>query len=538
MPTEDVQVSWNALEFNLLNSGTLWPNRTLGFDRHYWFHANDTIGKMIYSGSVWLAGKAPDGSIMAAANYYSNDLGDFYPGPMGATGPPDGQHCEGWDKVFHVTRLQVQAHKQLADQYATAQGGTIPSHLIHGNIRNWPGAGNPYFTDAMGALFPLDTSKSWAPFFDADGDGIYDPAKGDHPAIKGDLNFWWIFNDAGGSHHVTKGPPMGIETSVLVSLFDTGGHAGNASYYELTVNSPFSSYDSFYFGLYVDFDIGYGFDDYLSCDTSRHMGIGLNGANADGVFGNNPPQFGVRFLETPKDSNGKMYGMSAFRKFIGDTGAKDPPHQNPTEFWNYLQGRWRFGEPQKYGGDGYYSTGPPFPWIYPSDPEDTTGWSQCALGRSPFDQRFLMTSGPYHLESGKPLSFTFAVISAACTGTWDGKCHRRHCIQQASDEVHDFFKAQRPVGIDLPQQPLPRQLKIFPNPASGQFSLSMSEGFSRGVVSVDLFDIRGAMVRQWLSPAPEAQFPLIGLPHGPYFVAVRFSTGERVTGVLVVSGAD
>jgi hypothetical protein len=55
---------------------------------------------------------------------------------------------------------------------------TLPLAGISDSVKYWPGKGNPYLA-AQG----YDVSGVLAPFYDADGDGVYDPAHGDYPSI-------------------------------------------------------------------------------------------------------------------------------------------------------------------------------------------------------------------------------------------------------------------------------------------------------------------------------------------------------------------
>ena len=82
-----------------------------------------------------------------------------------------------------------------------------------------------------------------APFFDRNGDGVYDPLSGDYPwydlagdidcrtnrkvTLYGDYNMWWVFNDKGNIHTETGGDPIGMEIRSQAFAFATNDEINN-----------------------------------------------------------------------------------------------------------------------------------------------------------------------------------------------------------------------------------------------------------------------------------------------------------------------
>lgn len=141
---------------------------------------------------IWVGGYMPGGNAVVAAIRENDDQISHYQfGPLDpATGKADPELTGPFrDNVWRVTYGELTAF--LND----INDGVI-NPVQHPNIFMWPGKGNPHFEQFNGFPFPY-LEEMMAPFKDVDGDGIYDPMKGDWPrdysdgeiAIHGELMY-------------------------------------------------------------------------------------------------------------------------------------------------------------------------------------------------------------------------------------------------------------------------------------------------------------------------------------------------------------
>ena len=157
-----------------------------------------------------------------------------------------------------------------------------------------------------------------APFYDKNGDGIYDPNDGDYPGydlqnistsvtcnnyIYGDKTLWWVFNDKGNIHSETGGEQIGLEIRAQAFGFQTSDDINNMTFYKYQViNRSSLTLTNTYFGWWTDADLGYAGDDYVGCDVGRGLGYIYNGDANDetGIgYGTNPPASGLDFFQGP-----------------------------------------------------------------------------------------------------------------------------------------------------------------------------------------------------------------------------------------------
>ncbi|MBK7667890.1 MAG: hypothetical protein IPJ32_11465 [Sphingobacteriaceae bacterium] len=158
-----------------------------------------------FGGSIWIGGLDAGGQLKVAAMTYRQTGYDFWPGPLDvATASTDDQVCNDYDKIFTMNRPDVE--------------NFFYNGVITDEIKNWPGN-------------PLDINKNHdirlAPFFDQNGDNLYNPADKDYPyydienkaekdilgvckaKLYGDETLWWVFNDKGDIHTETGGNQLG-----------------------------------------------------------------------------------------------------------------------------------------------------------------------------------------------------------------------------------------------------------------------------------------------------------------------------------------
>ncbi len=374
---------------------------------------------VIYSGALWMGGTDVNNQLKFAGLTFRQG-NDFWTGPLTVIpgtgninigtkdyGPAEIEPdvCAQYDKFYYITKQEVSQFNAWYScnqdpDCAPTSSTQFPNYAIPNSILNWPAHGDiSRFQD-----FYL------APFYDRDGDGIYNPTNGDYPwydlnnevdcrtnrqvTLFGDYTMWWVFNDKGNIHTETNGDPIGMEIRAQAFAFATNDEINNMTFYNYEmINRSTQRLQNTYFAVWVDSDLGCSQDDYAGCDVSRGVGYTYNGDNFDEScngqsLGANPPAIGVDFFEGPyQDNDGldnplttdvaiaiaqkgipykglgigygdgvldnERLGMKRFTYFslAGSNAQTDPG--SAVQYYNYMRGFWKDATPFYWGGTGY-----------------------------------------------------------------------------------------------------------------------------------------------------------------------------------------
>jgi hypothetical protein len=391
-----VDLDINNVRARIMNGGDMWWDlvSTARYEIPKVTGANEVHRTSLFAGALWIGG-LQNNNLKLAAMTYRQTGNDFFPGPLDTVSASvDPSVCKQYDKIWEVTRDDIDKHTQDVT-------------AVTDDIRSWPAMGNT----AQGQ------AKYLAPFVDVNHDFVYNEADGDYPDVFGDQTLWWIYNDKGNIHTESKADAIGLELQTQAFAYTTNDEINNMTFYTTTItNRSKNRLDSTYFGEWVDADLGYAFDDYVGCDTTRSLGICYNGDNFDeGVtgYGANPPSVGVDFFQGPKDANGKEIGMSYFVYYNNDFSVMGNP-ENAINYYYYLTGRWKNGDWITYGGNGH-GGGKRAKYMFPGDPTNTADWSEVTAGNKPGDRRFLQSSGAFSLRPGAKNKVTVGVVWARAT---------------------------------------------------------------------------------------------------------------------------
>ena len=314
----------NNVKTRINAGGDMWWDGSSGVGSKYFIPANGSATSL-YAGSLWIAGVDVNQQLKCAALRFRQVGNDYYTGPLTVDGKASitDATCAKWDRIFKITRAEV-------DEFlSNFVDGKIDDSKIPTIIKNWPA--HPDDQDPEGIAHYL------APFYDADGDGEYDPSRGDYPyydmdnklchtkiptmeeeingtmhgsilvdqVLKGDQTLWWIFNDKGAAHTVSGGQAIGIEVRAQAFAFATNDEINNMTFYSYEIiNRSTYTLTGTYFSPWTDVDLGYAKDDYVGCDVRRGLGYGYNGSAVDGsgepeAYGPQPPAIGIDFFQGP-----------------------------------------------------------------------------------------------------------------------------------------------------------------------------------------------------------------------------------------------
>jgi hypothetical protein len=304
-------------------------------------------------------------------------------------------------------------------------------------------------------------------------------------SLFGDETHWYVFNDKGNIHTETGADPIGMEIRAQAFSFATNDEVNRMTFYNYEIiNRSTQTLFSTYFSQYCDADIGFYGDDYVGCDVSRGLGYAYNsvdfdvGWNGSPGYGFNPPAIGIDFFEGPyQDADGidnvgprfeeqpdgsflyvvptlseaingggivyrdlgigysdgiidnERFGMRRFSYFVASGGPNGVP-QAPTDYYNYMIGRFRDNSLNYYGGNGYTSsngvTGIQSSHLYPNDSDPLLwatqgidpGWNWSEFNTdgngssnpTNEDKNFLQTAGPFTLTPGAINNLTVGVV--------------------------------------------------------------------------------------------------------------------------------
>lgn len=391
---------------------------------------------LVFTDGLWLGAYDDAGNPFVAAQNYNQKGFDFAVGPLrtDGTAQTDNEFCENFDRVFRVTREEVEAFK------ADFDAGNPVSAEIHPAVFAWPGS-----------IHADGFETGLAPFHDLNSDGVYNPAEGDHPFVFGDETAFWVINDLTAHSETDSSPPLGVEIRYLAFTFNNPADADryHSTFYRVKIiNRSARNYPVFTLGLWADFDLGFEFDDYFGCDTLRHLGYVYNGDDFDETmkgFGNDWPSAGYTLFrgmpgadDDGADNNrngatdepGEDFGLSGFMCYYNYFDKTGNP-QSSDDFLRYLSGKWiddsLWVDDREHNGNAYPDSGesaPPTRYFYPDPPPSASpctnvpanGWSMEIGEEKPiFDRRAMMLSGPGRLPAGGEITVDYAVVIAAPT---------------------------------------------------------------------------------------------------------------------------
>ncbi len=425
-----------------------YENSIAGFNVPKQNNSTDLYYTSIYAANLWMAGKHQDTIYNSSATFeeqwHSSSVFEkrSNAGPIMNSFSYEHYSYE-WDRVWKVSKIDIQNH---ISGFSTSEA-----------IANWPAHGDT----AKGQAYYL------APFEDTDNDGIYNPALGDYPKIKGQQAVYFIRNDERYQRPIRR--PMRSEIHGMVYAFDCPEDSAinHTVFLDYKIyNRSNRNYDSVYVGMWVDFDLGNSNDDYLGCDVSRGTFYVYNGdmndEDASGVagYGPNLPAQGVTFLKGAKQTNdgndnplttdiptaltqngipyeglgigfgdniidNEFLGLNHFMYYnIGAVinGNGDP--NSDLDYYNFLKGFWANGNQLEWGGDGNpLSTGggTPSKYMFPGDsdplywstygvPVTPVPWTEVEAGNASGDRRGVGSTGPFTFQPNEYAEIELAFV--------------------------------------------------------------------------------------------------------------------------------
>lgn len=518
----------------------------------------------IFAGSLWFGGLDPAGNLKLSAATYGTAIGesDYWAGPLNPeTGLTDNETSLNWDKHFKTSSFDITIF--LADVIDGTIDNPIPQSLL-----GWPAKGNPHFFDIHSFELP-NTSQELAPFWDENGDNLYNPEDGDYPVLNisdeelgaqfADEMVFWIYNDTGAPSNLNT-LSLQFEIHMMAYAYASSNtHLNNTTFYDVKmINRAQETLDSTFVSLWMDADLGCFTDDYFGCLPEEDMMFVYNEDELDGSSGCSceggvntycgaVPMLGVKLLKSPLgsfnfDDNGDLIptpfgqtpdtfaetGMSSFimykNAYIGNPEPNMTDPNGASEYYNYMNGRFRDNSPIIYEGEETK-------FMFSGNPENNEEWSMCSENPSLQDRRTVMSAGSFRLDPGAANQMTFCVTHVENVAH---PCPNTDILVEALDEVETFYKGGTISSIEnvIANH---SSIKVVPNPIMDIASIRLENNIAVAFQKLHLFNASGQLVRE-ISPENEQEFKILkeDLKAGIYFYQIITSTEDLFTGKFII----
>lgn len=458
----------------------------------------------IFCGSLWIGGYSNSGQdslLHLAAVRYMQNGDDFWYGPVSDNYDED--YDTKWIGLWKLSKSDIAYHINHYNDW-----GYVPK----AEISTWPGNGD----ESNGQM------KQLAPFFDQNGNGIYEPMDGDYPLIRGDEAVYFIFNDARLPHTESQGKNLGVEIHGMAYAFNSPSDSAlwNTVFVHYDIfNRSDTTYFNTYIGNFLDTDLGNPWDDYILSDVQRGAMISYNGDDYDedtqmpndGVFikgyGEKLPAVAGVILGGPyMDEDGidnpsggcdeSINGMNFGNNVVDDerwgmeyfgyfNNGGSPYNGDPSiapEYYYTLHGfhingsRWMHNFSQGLIAFNYYFPGNSDSCNYGTGgiPTGNDNWTEETGNNGdpnpPGDRRGLLSTGPFTFHPGDKQVLDMAYVFAR---SYDGS----DPVNIVKDRITDIrAKAIADSIIELPDSisglnenhAAGSALNIFPNPLLGE----------------------------------------------------------------------
>lgn len=524
----------NEVKAAFRNGGDFFWDGTRNAQYQVPYQSNNTPNS-IFAAALWMGGYDEGNNLRVAAQTYRSSGNDYWAGPLNdTTGTIDSITSRNFDRIWKVNKTNI--HTLLLDFADGTIDNTPDSSLLI-----WPAKGNPHFQAIMGFVLP---NKDLAPFFDQNNDGNYNPYDGDYPTYEQNLAnafanemLWSVFNDHGNGndnnsgtgnvHTQSDGVPLKVEVHQLALAFD----CPNDSLISRTIFTRHKiiakdsqTIHNFKLGIWLDLELGCFNDDYVGTAPDLNTIYCYNSNNTDSCsssfgkgYGNNPPVQAISFLN--HNLTKSIYG-----NIPGPIG--DPT--SPLHYYRGLSGIFSDGTPLTYGNTGYNSSGgTPTDYLFPSNPNDSSGWSMVTENLVGSDLKIIGAIAKDSLVQGE--TFTVDIAYSYHRDLDSNHLQNVNLMYNQVPKIQDYYNQNFSCSIvnavketKLSTSTINNNFKVYPNPSTDKIYVELGEQM---VQSVSLYSLLGQELQQQRNATGIIEFQRGNLVDGIYLIQIQTAQG-------------
>lgn len=382
-----------------------------------------------------------------------------------------------------------------------------------------------------------------APYIDVDHNGSYNYFI-DTPGVRNAAQTIFICLTDGDpqSHMVNEGfgggtPPLFAEVHLTAWCYNNPGYEDMLFQKWEVINRNTYRWDSTYFSVFNDFDLGSSDDDYSGCDTTKNLVYCYNADNDDSgpawSYGLNPPAVGLSFLECSSPGS-KLLSAVNISNIGGGPNCERDPNGEPFAAYHFMKGIKKDGTPWVIP-----NTSPPqiTKFLYSGDPEDSAGWTErkgsilnCGgyltgtyIAINPLgDRRSVASFGRENFSLNK--NDTFRITAAQLIARGTSNLNSVTKLKLLTDKAHELCQNGFVIGISPISKEIPVKFNLYqnyPNPFNPVTKFKFDIPKAENVV-LKIYDALGkeisSIMNEKLNPgAYSVDWDASAYPSGVYF---------------------
>lgn len=305
-----------------------------------------------------------------------------------------------------------------------------------------------------------------------------------NPRLIGDQTLWTVFNNADTATHPWYGfnNPLDLEVHLTVFGWDMDSLEDVVFLRYKYINKSDNLWDSTYFSLDCDVDLGDARDDLGGTDSLLNLVYGYNAFDHDASYGEAPPAVGYVLLDGVEVPNLPLMYSSFVR-------INTPHYHIPLDIdqiWFLVNGLTVLGHP--------YITYPDIDtlftrYAFPGDPVIQEGWVDDSVMAT--DREFWVTPQPITMEPGDTVELTFAIVLARGDDRLDSVTKLKELAAITREFYYNILST---VESDRQYQPNEyRLLQNYPNPFNASTSIDYTLP-KTGYMALSIYNVLGEKV--------------------------------------------
>jgi hypothetical protein len=495
-------------------------------------------GSLIFSSGIWIGAKVNlsgnQKELRLAASFFSSH---YSPGNIPVIGGiPPVSVCN--DSAFNGYLVSLTDPSLFNGGVRTKSAGGKTFTFVYSSWHSWPvNLGAPYVE--------VNGLPGYQPGLNSDR-----PGNGVNNSRPDDLIFTVFMDYTNCTNNLHEEElslpggtlPLGVEIQQVAYAYLLPGLLNSYFVTYKIINKSGKNWDSVYFSLVNDGDVGDSFDDAIGCDSTRDLAYTYNYDNTDPIYGQAPPAVGYKIVQGPVIYTGlntdtarfpcnikvgyKMLKMSGHSRFIngGDECTGDPSYY--LNAYNFMKGK------DGCGNDIINPiSGNPTRYINNHNGCSFTNWYDSIQS----DVRNLVSTGPFDMATGDTQIVSYVYSADRGSSNLMSVCALIDNLERVSNYYYDCSGT---IGIEPIHNIIPKQFLLeqnYPNPFNPNTSIKFSVP-NTGLVSLVVYDALGRAVKELVNENVAAgiysvDFNASDYPSGIFFyrlTAENFSETKKM----------